>query len=43
MTEPRPPRSTRLESRTFILLLIAVTIGFGWILVPFFGAVFWGS
>jgi len=42
MTEPRPPRSTRLESRAFILLLIAVTIGFGWILVPFFGAVFWG-
>ena len=42
MTAPRPQRSTRLESRAFVVLLIAVTIGFGWILVPFFGAVFWG-
>lgn len=29
-------------NKTFLLLLIAVSIGFGWILWPFIGAVFWG-
>ncbi|APW35839.1 AI-2E family transporter [Rhodoferax koreense] len=31
-----------LENKTFLLLLVAVTLGFGWILWPFYGAVFWG-
>ena len=31
-----------LHQKTFLLLLAGVTIGFGWILWPFFGAVFWG-
>ncbi|MCC6069483.1 AI-2E family transporter [Massilia sp. GCM10020059] len=31
-----------LQQKTFLLLLALVTIGFGWILWPFFGAVFWG-
>ncbi|NML62704.1 AI-2E family transporter [Massilia sp. RP-1-19] len=31
-----------LHQKTFLLLLAVVTIGFGWILWPFFGAVFWG-
>ena len=31
-----------LQQKTFLLLLAVVTIGFGWILWPFFGAVFWG-
>ena len=31
-----------LQQKTFLLLLAIVTIGFGWILWPFFGAVFWG-
>lgn len=31
-----------LHQKTFLLLLAIVTIGFGWILWPFFGAVFWG-
>ncbi|HEY0490078.1 MAG TPA: AI-2E family transporter [Telluria sp.] len=31
-----------LHQKTFLFLLAAVTIGFGWILWPFFGAVFWG-
>ena len=26
----------------FVLLLTFVSIGFGWILLPYFGAVFWG-
>jgi predicted PurR-regulated permease PerM len=42
MNLPRPLKSSRLESRVFLLLLVAVTLAFGWILVPFFGAVFWG-
>lgn len=31
-----------LQQKTFLLLLAVVTVGFGWILRPFFGAVFWG-
>ncbi|MBC7498932.1 MAG: AI-2E family transporter [Herminiimonas sp.] len=31
------------HAKTFLLLLIAVTIAFIWILLPFYGAVFWGS
>jgi len=35
-------KSSRFESRAFLLLLVVVTLAFGWILWPFFGAVFWG-
>lgn len=31
----------RLENQTFLLLLIAVTLAFGWILSPFYGAILW--
>jgi predicted PurR-regulated permease PerM len=31
-----------LQQKFFLLLLILVTLGFGWILLPYFGAVFWG-
>ena len=34
-------QTTSLEKKTFILLLILVTIAFIWILLPFYGAVFW--
>lgn len=34
------PRSS-LEYRFFILLLVAVSLAFGWVLLPFYGAVFW--
>lgn len=37
MSESRYP----LEVRTLILLLVLVTLAFGWILLPFYGAVFW--
>jgi predicted PurR-regulated permease PerM len=30
------------ETRSFVLLLAIVTLAFGWILLPFWGAVFWG-
>ncbi|WP_019142825.1 AI-2E family transporter [Noviherbaspirillum massiliense] len=32
-----------LQQKTFLLLLIVVTIAFGWILLPFYGSVFWGG
>ena len=32
-----------LQQKTFLLILIAVSLAFGWILLPFYGAVFWGS
>ena len=32
-----------LQAKTFILLLFLVTIAFGWILMPYFGAIFWGA
>lgn len=35
--------SPRLENNAFLALLIAVSLAFGWILLPFGGAVFWGA
>ncbi|PTR10234.1 putative PurR-regulated permease PerM [Nitrosospira sp. Nsp5] len=35
--------SPELQQKTFLLMLIAVSLAFGWILLPFYGAVFWGS
>lgn len=35
--------STSLHHKTFLLLLAAVTIAFFWILLPFYGAVFWAA
>jgi predicted PurR-regulated permease PerM len=32
-----------LQSKTLLLLLVIVTVAFGWILLPFFGAIFWGT
>ena len=37
-----PPEQPRLETRTFVLLLVVVTLAFGVILLPLWGAVFWG-
>ncbi|MDX3907318.1 MAG: AI-2E family transporter [Pigmentiphaga sp.] len=34
---------TSLQYRTFLFLMILVTVAFGWLLWPFFGAVFWGA
>ena len=31
----------KLETRTFLLLLLLVSCGFMWLLKPFFGAIFW--
>ncbi len=32
-----------LQDKTFLLLLVLITLAFGWILWPFYGAVFWGA
>jgi predicted PurR-regulated permease PerM len=32
-----------LQQKTFLSLLILVSLAFGWILLPFYGAVFWGT
>ena len=36
-------KNSGLHNKTFLLLLIAVSVAFAWILAPFFGAVFWGA
>jgi predicted PurR-regulated permease PerM len=35
--------NSNLHYRTFLCLLVAVSIAFGWLLWPFYGAVFWGT
>ena len=42
MESPNPVNLPRLEDKTFILLLVAVSLAFAWILWPFFAAVLWG-
>lgn len=36
-------QSPEFHQKTFLLLLIVVTVAFGWILMPFYGAVFWAA
>jgi predicted PurR-regulated permease PerM len=43
MKSPNPVKLPGLEDKTFILLVIAVSLAFAWILWPFFGAVLWGT
>jgi predicted PurR-regulated permease PerM len=35
--------SPELQQKVFLLLLIVISLAFGWILLPFFGAIFWSS
>jgi predicted PurR-regulated permease PerM len=32
-----------LQQKAFLVLLVAVSLAFGWVLLPFYGAVFWGT
>ncbi|MGZ8265345.1 MAG: AI-2E family transporter [Burkholderiales bacterium] len=43
MAQRHPSSSRALQDKTFLLLLIGVTLAFGWILWPYFGAVFWAA
>ncbi|MCY1407372.1 putative transport protein [compost metagenome] len=36
-------RISKLEDRTFLGLLVVVSLAFGWLLLPFYGAAFWGA
>lgn len=35
--------SPQLQQKTFLCLLVIVSIAFGWIILPFYGAVFWAA
>src|SRR5205085_514562 len=36
-------RATYLENRALLMLLVAVSIAFAWVLMPFYGTILWGS
>jgi predicted PurR-regulated permease PerM len=38
---PGPPPGRGLEDKAFLLLIVAVSVAFAWILWPFYGAVLW--
>ena len=43
MTSPSsPPRPPAMENKWFLALLLAASLAFGWIMRPFYGAIFWG-
>jgi len=39
----KSPNLAGLEDKTFLVLIVAVSLAFAWILWPFYGAVFWGT
>ena len=43
MNSPNPVNLPGLEDKTFLFLVVVVSIAFAWILWPFFGAVLWGT
>jgi predicted PurR-regulated permease PerM len=43
MKNNSPQRPSTLEDKTFLLLLVVVTLAFAWVLAPFYGAVFWAA
>jgi predicted PurR-regulated permease PerM len=43
MTSPGAANVPSLEDRAFLLLIVAVSLAFAWILWPFSGAVLWGT
>src|SRR5687768_1031866 len=43
MKYPNSVNFPGLEDKTFLLLVIVVSLAFGWILWPYFGAVFWAT
>jgi predicted PurR-regulated permease PerM len=43
MKQPDSANASSFESKFFVLLLVLVSLGFLWLLSPFYGAVFWGA
>ena len=41
--KPSAPSHRVLQDKTFLLLLITVSLAFAWILWPFYGAIFWAA
>jgi predicted PurR-regulated permease PerM len=41
MTSPGTSRAAVFQDKAFLLLVVAVTAAFAWILQPFYGAIFW--
>jgi predicted PurR-regulated permease PerM len=39
----KAPNLAGLEDKTFLLLVVVISLAFAWILWPFFGAVLWGT
>jgi len=40
--DPDRPSGFRLEDRSFLVLILIITLAMCWVLEPFFGAVMWG-
>jgi predicted PurR-regulated permease PerM len=38
---PQEPRTVRFEEGSFLALILVVSLAFGWIVEPFFGAILW--
>jgi predicted PurR-regulated permease PerM len=43
MKSPNSANLPGLEDKTFLLLVVAISLAFAWILWPFFGVVLWGT
>lgn len=43
MKPPNSPYLPGLEDKAFLLLIVAVSLAFAWILLPYYGAVFWAA
>lgn len=43
MSSPAENPSAPAESKALLVLLVAVTVAFGWILLPFFGTIMWAA
>ena len=43
MQPTQSSQSRALQDKTFLLLLVGVTVAFAWILWPYFGAIFWAA
>ncbi len=43
MKSPNSANVPGLEDKTFVLLIVAVSLAFAWILWPFYGAVLWAT
>ena len=41
--QDNPRRSRPFDDRAFLLLVVVVTVAFGWVVAPFFSAVFWST